>query len=91
MRRVTGQHGYHRLNGLRDLLQVNEVRSNGAGRALLGAAIRWIEDSSAPRIVLSTAYANGAAKRLFKSTGLRFTMVEMTRDFIDNAVGVTGS
>ena len=56
-------------------------RGNGAGRALLEAALHWIAESGSPRVVVSTAYANHGAQRLFKSTGLRFTMVEMTRDF----------
>ena len=34
----------------------------------------------APRVVLSTAFRNEAAQRLFERMGFRRTMVEMTRE-----------
>lgn len=68
---------------IQDIFVEPSHRGNGAGRALLDAALRWIAESGSPRVVLSTAYANDVAQRLFKSAGLRYTMVEMTRDFAD--------
>lgn len=65
---------------IQDIFVEPSHRGNGAGRALLEAALRWIAEGGLPRVVLSTAYANHGAQRLFKSAGLRFTMVEMTRD-----------
>lgn len=66
---------------IQDIFVEPSHRGKGAGKALLDAALRWIEENGSPRVVLSTAYANDAAQRLFKSAGLRFTMIEMTRDF----------
>lgn len=65
---------------IQDLFVEPSHRGNGAGRALLQAALLWIQESGAPRVVLSTAYHNKAAQKLFLSVGLRFTMVEMTLD-----------
>jgi ribosomal protein S18 acetylase RimI-like enzyme len=69
---------------IQDIFVEPSHRGNGAGRALFDAAVLWIGQNGSPRVVLSTAYANDAAQRLFKSAGLRFTMVEMTRDFDDD-------
>jgi ribosomal protein S18 acetylase RimI-like enzyme len=68
---------------IQDIFVEPSHRGNGAGRALLDAALGWIAESGSPRVVLSTAYANDIAQRLFKSAGLRCTMIEMTRDFAD--------
>lgn len=68
---------------IHDLFVDPSHRGRGAGRALLDAAFSWIAENGSPRVVLSTAYANEAAQRLFKSMGLRFTMVEMTLDLPD--------
>lgn len=72
---------------VQDLFVEPSHRGKGAGRALLAAAIQWIAESGAPRVVLSTAYKNEAARNLFRSAGLRFTMVEMTRDLDKGDMG----
>jgi ribosomal protein S18 acetylase RimI-like enzyme len=65
---------------LYDLVVGPEHRREGIGRALLEAAIGALFDRGAPRIVLSTADRNEAARRLFASVGFRATMIEMTLD-----------
>lgn len=53
-------------------------RRRGVGRMLLQAALGFLKDHGAPRVVLSTATHNDEAQRLFESVGFRRTMVEMT-------------
>jgi ribosomal protein S18 acetylase RimI-like enzyme len=65
---------------LYDLVVDPEHRREGIGRALLEAATGALFDRGAPRVVLSTADRNEAARRLFASVGFRRTMVEMTRE-----------
>jgi ribosomal protein S18 acetylase RimI-like enzyme len=55
-------------------------RRNGVGRTLVEAALGFLKDHGAPRVVLSTATHNEAAQRLFESVGFRRTMVEMTAE-----------
>lgn len=55
-------------------------RRNGAGRALLRAALEFLKQRECPRVVLSTATQNTAAQRLFESAGFRPTMLEMTKE-----------
>jgi RimJ/RimL family protein N-acetyltransferase len=44
------------------------------------AAIAWLKEHGAPRVILGTAEQNVAAQRLFARLGFRRTMVEMTRE-----------
>ena len=53
-------------------------RRHGVGRMLVDAALAFLKEHGAPRVVLSTATHNEAAQRLFESAGFRRTMVEMT-------------
>jgi GNAT superfamily N-acetyltransferase len=55
-------------------------RRAGVATALVEAAIAWLRDRGAPRVVLWTAERNDAARRLFERLGFRRTMVEMTRE-----------
>ncbi len=55
-------------------------RRNGAGRMLVEAALRFLKQRGAPRVVLSTATQNASAQRLFESIGFRSTMIEMTAE-----------
>lgn len=55
-------------------------RGKGIGRELLTAALADLESRGAPRVVLSTATQNDAARALFRSAGFRPTMIEMTRE-----------
>ena len=65
---------------LYDIVVDPSYRGRGIGRALLGAIIAELRARGAPRVLLSRAVRNEAAKRLFESTGFRETMVEMTCD-----------
>jgi ribosomal protein S18 acetylase RimI-like enzyme len=44
------------------------------------AAIEWLRERGAPRVMLWTAQQNDGAQRLFDRLGFRRTMVEMTRE-----------
>jgi len=56
------------------------VRRQGVASALMAAAIDWLRQQGAPRVVLWSAEANTEAQRLFASLGFRRTMVEMTKE-----------
>jgi ribosomal protein S18 acetylase RimI-like enzyme len=62
-----------------DLFVAEEARRNGVGRALLGAMIRELEEAGAPRVLLYTLVTNERAQQLFRATGFRPTLLEMTR------------
>lgn len=66
---------------LQDLIIEPESRGRGIGRTLLAAILKAMKDRGAPRIVLSTAWRNEGAQRLFSRTGFRKTMVEMTLEW----------
>jgi ribosomal protein S18 acetylase RimI-like enzyme len=55
-------------------------RRSGIATALVEAAVGWLKDRGAPRVLLWTAEPNEAAQRLFERLGFRRTMVEMTRE-----------
>jgi ribosomal protein S18 acetylase RimI-like enzyme len=65
---------------LHDILVDPEHRRKGIGEKLLAATIAALESRGAPRVVLSTAFQNEAAQRLFEKAGFRRTMIEMTRE-----------
>ena len=65
---------------LYDLVVDPAHRRQGIGRTLLDAMLVALELRGAPRVVLSTAARNEAAKRLFARAGFRETMIEMTRE-----------
>jgi ribosomal protein S18 acetylase RimI-like enzyme len=65
---------------LHDVFVVEQARRAGVAKALLTEAIGRLEAKGAPRIVLSTAWSNEPAQRLFESMGFRKTMIEMTRE-----------
>lgn len=58
-------------------------RRNGAGRMLVEAALEFLKQRGAPRVVLSTATQNGSAQRLFERIGFRSTMIEMTAELTE--------
>jgi len=64
---------------IHDLFVDPARRRGGVGRMLFDAVVAEMDIRGAERIVLSTAYGNDAARRLFASAGFRPTMVEMTR------------
>jgi ribosomal protein S18 acetylase RimI-like enzyme len=69
---------------LHDLIVDPAHHGGGVGRKLLDATLAALQARGAPRVVLSTAVKNHAAKRLFAEAGFRPTMVEMTRELDDD-------
>ena len=65
---------------IHDVMVEGDEQGAGAGSALIDAAIAWLRDRGAPRVMLWTAERNDGAQRLFQRLGFRRTMVEMTRD-----------
>ena len=63
---------------IHDVVVDEPARGTGVGRELLHAAIGWLRERGAPRVVLWTAAQNGNAQALFQSVGFRETMIEMT-------------
>ena len=65
---------------IHDVAVVEHGRRTGAATALIDAAVGWLRERGAPRVVLWTADRNEAAQRLFDRLGFRRTMIEMTRE-----------
>ena len=65
---------------IHDIVVDERGRRGGIGTRLLEAAIAWLKEHGAPRVVLWTAEQNDPAQRLFKGAGFRRTMIEMTRE-----------
>jgi len=66
-----------------DVVVDPERRRQGIGRLLLRAAMEFLESRGSPRAVLSTAWRNEPAQKLFESAGFRRTMIEMTAELGD--------
>lgn len=65
---------------IHDIVVDDRGRRHGIATKLLDAAMAWLKDRGAPRVILQTAEQNVPAQRLFAKTGFRRTMVEMTRE-----------
>jgi len=65
---------------IHDVLVEESNRRAGTATALMEAAIQWLRERGAPRVILGTADKNERAQRLFTKLGFRRTMVEMTRE-----------
>ena len=65
---------------IHDLAVAEPQRGMGLAAGLVEAAVEWLREKGAPRVVLGTAEANGRAQGLFSRLGFRRTMVEMTRE-----------
>ena len=65
---------------IHDVLVEEQERRSGTATALMEAAIGWLREQGAPRVILGTAEKNEGAQRLFAKLGFRRTMVEMTRE-----------
>ena len=63
-----------------DLAVDESSRRKGVGTQLMKAAMDWLRDHGAPRVILGTAALNQAAHALFHRLGFRDTMIEMTRE-----------
>jgi ribosomal protein S18 acetylase RimI-like enzyme len=65
---------------IHDIAVEGSNRRSGTGTALMEAAIEWLRERGAPRVILGTAEKNDRAQRLFAKLGFRRTMIEMTRE-----------
>ncbi len=65
---------------IHDVAVDERVRRSGVASVLLEAAMVWLREHGAPRVMLWTAEQNEGAQRLFARLGFRRTMVEMTRE-----------
>lgn len=65
---------------LHDVFVDASARRRDLGRALVLRTCELLKARGAPRVVLSTAVTNAAARGLFESLGFRTTMLEMTRE-----------
>ena len=65
---------------IHDVMVEEGERGAGAGRALIEAAISWLRERGAPRVMLWTAEPNEGAQGVFLRLGFRRTMIEMTRE-----------
>jgi GNAT superfamily N-acetyltransferase len=65
---------------IHDVMVEESAQGNGAGSALIDAAIAWARERKAPRVMLWTAERNHEAQRLFERVGFRRTMIEMTKE-----------
>ena len=63
---------------IHDIVVDETARGTGVARSLLAAAISWLRDRGAPRVVLWTAAHNARAQAIFAAAGFRQTMMEMT-------------
>ena len=65
---------------IHDIVVEERGRRRGVATALMDAAMAWLKERGAPRVVLGTAEQNEGAQRLFSRLGFRRTMVEMTKE-----------
>ncbi len=65
---------------IHDIVVEKPNRRDGTATALMEAAMQWLRERGAPRVILGTAEKNEAAQRLFAKLGFRRTMIEMTRE-----------
>ena len=63
-----------------DIAVREDARRSGVAARLMQAAVEWLRERGAPRVILWTAAQNDAAQTLFTSLGFRQTMVEMTME-----------
>ena len=65
---------------IHDVAVSEEARRAGIATKLMQAAVKWLRERGAPRVILWTAAPNEAAKALFRRLGFRDTMTEMTME-----------
>jgi len=61
-----------------DVVVDESAQGQGVAMALMKAAIAWLRDRGAPRVLLWTAPQNAQAQHVFDKLGFRRTMIEMT-------------
>lgn len=65
---------------IHDVAVRESARRSGVATRLLEAAVAWLRERGAPRVILWTAAPNAAAQTLFRRLGFRDTMLEMTME-----------
>jgi GNAT superfamily N-acetyltransferase len=65
---------------IHDVAVEEDARRHGVATQLLQAAIAWLRERGAPRVILWSAAPNEGAQALFRRLGFRETMVEMTKE-----------
>jgi len=65
---------------IHDVAVAEDARRAGVATQLLRAAIEWLREHGAPRVLLWTAAPNEPAQRLFRRLGFRDTAIEMTME-----------
>jgi GNAT superfamily N-acetyltransferase len=66
---------------IHDVVVDERARRGGTATALIEAAVVWLRERGAPRVMLWTAEQNPGAQQLFARLGFRRTMIEMTKEF----------
>jgi len=65
---------------IQDIVVRDSVRRSGVATLLMNAAMEWLRNRGAPRVLLLSATPNAGAQELFSRLGFRRTMVEMTKE-----------
>ena len=65
---------------IHDVVVDERARRGGTATALIEAAVVWLRERGAPRVMLWTAEQNPGAQQLFARLGFRRTMIEMTKE-----------
>lgn len=65
---------------IHDVAVEEGARHAGTATKLMEAAIAWLRERRAPRVILGTAALNETAQSLFHHLGFRDTMIEMTME-----------
>ena len=65
---------------IHDIAVAEAARQTGIGTKLMEAAIAWLRERGAPRVILWTSSQNAVAHALFRRLGFRDTMIEMTME-----------
>lgn len=68
---------------LHDVYVDESARRQGIGGRLVSEMVRRLASLGAPRVILMTAVQNVDAHRLFQQLGFRTTMLEMTRECVE--------
>lgn len=68
---------------IHDVAVREESRRARIAAKLTEAALEWLREQRAPRVILWTAAPNEAARTLFHRIGFRDTMIEMTMELED--------
>jgi ribosomal protein S18 acetylase RimI-like enzyme len=67
---------------IHDVAVTEDARRTRVATKLMEAAIEWLRERGAPRVILWTASPNAAAQGLFRRLGFRETMTEMTLELV---------